>query len=223
MKKLLYLLPLLLSILACGTQPQATPNVTNIVNATLTAIAQNNPQLVSPQTTSTPPTLVQVQPTATQQVTSQERNFTLSLDILRYGAYRSTDWGEFQLSDGIYYRTPPTSQESPETYTTRLLDIVLYGDINFDGLEDAIVFLSTQNGGTGHFVEMAAVLNLNGSARNISTLYLGDRVIVESGAVQDGLITLNLRVQGPNDGLCCPSQIATRNFHLDSGQLVQIP
>jgi len=222
MKKLLYLLPLLFSILACGAQPQSTQNVTNIVNATLTAIAQNNPQVVSPPATFTPIS-VQVQPTATQQVMPGERNFTLSLDILRYGAYRSPDWGEFQLSDGIFYRTPPTSQESPETYSTRLLDTVLYGDINLDGFEDAVVFLSTQNGGTGHFVEMAAVLNLNGNARNISTLYLGDRVVVESGAVQDGLITLNLRVQGPNDGLCCPSQIATWNFHLDSGQLVQVP
>jgi hypothetical protein len=222
MKKLLYLIPILLSILACGTQHQSTQNVTDIVNATLTAIAQNNSQFVSPQTTFTPISVL-VQPTATQQVMSEARNFTLSLDILRYGAYRSPDWGEFQLSDGIYYRTPPTSQESPETYTTRLLDTVLYGDINLDGFEDAVVFLSTQNGGTGHFVEIAAVLNLNGSARNVSTLYLGDRIVVESGAVQDGLITLNLRVQGPNDGLCCPSQIATWNFHLDSGQLVQIP
>jgi hypothetical protein len=222
MKKLLYLIPLLLGILACGAQHQSTQNVTNIVNATLTAIAQNDPQVVAPQPTFTPIS-VQVQPTTTQQVEPEERNFTLSLDILRYGTYHSPDWGEFQLSDGIYYRTPPTSQESPETYTTRLLDTVFYGDINLDGFEDAIVFLSTQNGGTGHFVEMAAVLNLNGSARNISTLYLGDRVVVESGVVQDGLITLNLRVQGPNDGLCCPSQIATWNFHLDSGQLIQIP
>jgi len=221
MKKLLYLLPLLFSILACGAQPQSTQNVTNIVNATLTAIAQNNPQVVSPPATFTPIS-VQVQPTATQQVMPGERNFTLSLDILRYGAYRSPDWGEFQLSDGIFYRTPPTSQESPETYSTRLLDTVLYGDINLDGFEDAVVFLSTQNGGVGHFIEMAAVLNMNGSAHNVSTLYLGDRVVVQSGAVQDGLITLNLRVQGPNDGLCCPSQIATWNFHLDSGQLVQI-
>ena len=70
---------------------------------------------------------------------------------------------------------------------------------------------------------MAAVLNSNGSARNVSTLYLGDRVVVESGTIQDGLVTLNLRVQGPNDGLCCPSQIATWNFRLNSGQLVQIP
>src|SRR5512138_772304 len=221
MKKTIYLLPLLLFITACGSQSVSTQNVSDIVSATLTAIAQNNPQVVSPQATFTP-IPVQVQPTATQQGRTEERNFTLSLDILRYGVYHSPDWGEFQLSDGIYYRTPPTSQESPETYTTRLLDTVLYGDINLDGLEDAIVFLSTQNGGTGHFVEMAAVLNLNGSVRNISTLYLGDRVVVESGAIQDGLITLNLRVQGPNDGLCCPSQIATWNFHIDSGQLVQI-
>ncbi len=207
MKNLLYLLPLLFGILACGAQPQSTQDVTTIVNATLTAVALNNPQVVAPQFIFTP----------------EARNLTLSLDILRNGVYHSADWGEFQLSDGIYYRTPLTSQESPESYTTRLLENVLYGDINVDGFEDAIVFLATQNGGTGRFVELAAVLNLNGSSSNISTLYLGDRVIVDSGAVQDGLITLNLRVQGPNDGLCCPSQIATRNFHLDNGQLVQIP
>lgn len=222
MKNLLYLLPLLFGMLACGAQPQSTQDVTTIVNATLTAVALNNPQVVAQQPIFTPIS-VQAQPTAIRNVTPEARNLTLSLDILRDGVFRSRDWGEFQLSDGIYYRTSPTSQESPESYTTRLLENVLYSDINADGFEDAIVFLATQNGGTGRFVELAAVLNLNGSASNISTLYLGDRVIVESGAVQDGLITLNIRVHGPNDGLCCPSQIETRNFHLENGQLVQIP
>ena len=108
------------------------------------------------------------------------------------------------------------SQESPETYTTRLLDTVLYGDINQDGLEDAIVFLITQNGGTGHFVEMAVVLNLNGNPVNISTKYLGDRVIVESGTIQGGSITLNLLIQGPNDPACCPSTIDVRSFFIDA-------
>jgi hypothetical protein len=159
----------------------------------------------------------------TQMPTAEVKNTTLSLDILRYGVYRSPDWGEFQLSDGVYYRTPPTSQESPDAYTTRLQDLVIYGDINLDGLEDALAFLNTQNGGTGHFIEMAAVLNLNGSPLNVSTLSLGDRVIVESGTIQDGLISLNMRVQGPNDGLCCPSQSVTWNFHLDNAQLVRIP
>ena len=240
MKRILYLLPLLIMIVACGAQPALTPDVSSMVNATLTAIAQANPQVIAPQSTFTPipiqvqpiipatvvaqtqPVIVQVQPTAIQQVEPQVSNLTLPLDILRNATYHSPDWGEFQLSNGIYYRTPPTAQESPEIYTTHLLDTVLYGDINLDGFQDAVVFLSTQNGGTGHFVEMAAVLNLNGNPSNISTLSMGDRVVIESGAVQNGVITLNLRVQGPNDGLCCPSQFVTWNFHLDSGQLVKI-
>ena len=65
MKKLLYLLPLLLGIIACGAQPQSTQNVADMVNATLTAIAQDNPQVIAPQTTFTPSS-VQVQPAATQ-------------------------------------------------------------------------------------------------------------------------------------------------------------
>jgi hypothetical protein len=207
MKKLFYIIPLFLCILACGMQPQTRQAVAEMVNATLTAIAQNNPP-------------VMVTPTSTA---PNEGAPALSRDILQNAVYRSPDWGEFQLSNGIYHRTPLTSQESPETYTTSLLDSVLYGDLNDDQVEDAVVFLATQNGGTGHFVEMAAVLNLNGEARNVSTLYLGDRVIVESGAIQGGTIQLTMRVQGPNDGACCPSQLVTWNFHLDDGKLVQIP
>ncbi|HEX7555082.1 MAG TPA: hypothetical protein VF338_00555, partial [Leptolinea sp.] len=175
MKKNLYLLLLLPGIFACGLIPQTNRDVKNMVNATLTTIAQDHPQVVRPQTTFTPIS-GQLQPTAMQQGTPEVRGSILSLDILRNAIYHSPDWGDFQLSDGIYHRTPPTSQESPDTYTTRLLDIVLYGDINGDGFEDAVVFLTTQNGGTGHFVEMAAVLNLNGSARSITTVSLGDRV-----------------------------------------------
>lgn len=148
---------------------------------------------------------------------------TLAADALRNCVYRSPDWGEFQLTDGVYFRTPPTSQDSPDAYTTRLLDLTLSGDINADGVEDSVVFLNTQNGGSGHLIEMAAVLNLNGSADNISTLALGDRVVVESGAIQAGLITLNLRVHGPNDGLCCPSQKVAWTVRLENGRLVQIP
>ncbi len=65
MKKSLYLLPLLLGIFACAAQSSPTQDVSNIVNATLTAIAQNNPQVVAPQITLTSIS-VQAQPTAAQ-------------------------------------------------------------------------------------------------------------------------------------------------------------
>ena len=207
MKKRLLILPILLILAACAALPPATPDLTERVHATLTALAQT-----APQATDTPQPVL---PTATQAP-------ALSLDLLRNGNYKSPDWGEFQLTDGIYYRTPPTSQESSEAYTTRMLDTVLYGDLNSDSVPDALVFLATQSGGTGHFVEMAAVLNQDGSPSNVLTLYLGDRVVVESGTIQDGLITLQMRVQGPNDGMCCPSQSVTWTFRLEDGQLVKL-
>lgn len=55
--------------------------------------------------------------------------------------------------------------------------------------------------GRGHFVELAAVLNQAGTPYNISTVYLGDRVIVESVQITNGIIILAMRVQGPNDGM----------------------
>lgn len=215
MKKKLLLLPLLLIIAACGVLPAPAQDVDEQVNATLTAIAQANLQAAA--------TPMPVLPSATPTAAAATATPALSLEQLRNGVYQSPDWGQFQLSDGIYYRTPPTSQESPEAYTTRMLDVVLYGDLDGDGVEDAIVFLATQSGGTGHFVEMAAVLNLNGQASNVSTLSLGDRVVVEAGTIQEGVITLNMRVHGPNDGLCCPSQSATLTFRLENHQLVQMP
>jgi hypothetical protein len=89
--------------------------------------------------------------------------------------YRSIDWGEFQLVDGIFYRTSPSTTELSDTYSTRFQETTIFGDLNRDGSEDALVILGTQNGGTGHFIELAVVLNQNGIPLNVSTLYLGDR------------------------------------------------
>jgi len=114
-------------------------------------------------------------------------------------------------------------QESPETYINRFQGPVFYGDINADGLEDALVVLSTQNDGSGHFVELAAVLNQNRSFYNVATISLGDRVVVEFGKVENGTIVLNMRVYSPNDGLCCPSQFITWDFILNGNQLVKLP
>jgi hypothetical protein len=208
-----------------ASSPIGTYNVTVDAKNTVTESNENNNSFSYLAITPTPPALCPPAETSipTAVPTSESGNPSLSPDVLRNSVYRSPDWGEFQLTDGIFYRTPPTAQESPETYTTRIQDPTFYGDINADGLEDALVILSTQNSGTGHFKELAAVLDQNGSAYNISTLYLGDRVVVESGHVENGTIVLNMRVQGPNDGMCCPSQFVTWNFVLNGNQLIKLP
>ena len=122
MKKMLTLLPLLFLLAACAAQPTVTPDLSAYVSGTLTAVAQAATPTVSPQPT--------VEPAP-----------ALPLELLQNGTYTSPDWGTFQLTGGIYYRPTPTGQESPEAYTTRLLDTVLYGDLDQDGVEDAVDFL----------------------------------------------------------------------------------
>ena len=148
---------------------------------------------------------------------------SLTLTTLQNANYHSPDWGDYQLVDGLYHRPPSAPGESPEAYLTQMIEPAAFGDLNADGLDDAVVFLSTQNGGTGNFREMAAVINRGGMPDNVSTVSLGDRVVIEAAQIQAGVITLSMRVQGPNDGLCCPSQLETWRFQLQAGNLVRLP
>lgn len=147
---------------------------------------------------------------------------SLSLDVLKNSTYRSPDWGEFQLTDGVFFRPPQAPGESAEIYQTRLGDTYAFGDLNADGAEDAIVFLYTQNGGTGHFVDMAAMLNRNGSAENISTLTLGDRENITSVQIANGVVILDLIVHGPDDPMCCPSQQEQRQYKVENNLLIRL-
>jgi putative hemolysin len=148
---------------------------------------------------------------------------SLTLAALQNAIYHSPDWGDYQLVNGIYHRTPSAPGGSPEAYLTQMIEPTVFGDLNGDGLDDAAVFLSTQTGGTGNFREMAAMINRGGNPDNVSTVSLGDRVVIQAAQIQAGVITLSMRVQGPNDGMCCPSQLETWRFQLHSNSLVGLP
>lgn len=153
---------------------------------------------------------------------SKAATAAITLEALRNAQYRSPDWGEFQLTDGIYHRPPLAPGESADIYVTQLRDPLAYGDLDGDAVEDAAVILTTQNGGTGHFMELAVMLNKNGAAENIATVSLGDRVGVEAMRIEAGVIVLDMRVHGPNDPMCCASQFETWRFRLEGGALVRV-
>ena len=67
----------------------------------------------------------------------------LTLDSLKNARYHSPNWGDFQLVSGVFHRPPSAPGESPEANLTQLIEPVAYGDLNADGLEDAVVFLIT--------------------------------------------------------------------------------
>lgn len=95
-------------------------------------------------------------------------------------------------------------------------------DLNNDDTEDAIVLLAEKTGGTGYFISMYPVLNMRGSPLTLYPYYLGDRVIVRAITKKDSTINLSLRVQGPEDGACCPTKKETWKLLFKDGTFVKM-
>jgi hypothetical protein len=141
--------------------------------------------------------------------------------VLKNLEYRSTFTasGTASLVNGEY-REPAAPGSASETVVT-LTGPVATGDLNGDGVPDAVAVLATSTGGSGTFVDLAAVVMQDGKPVNVATAPLGDRVQVNSVSVTDGTITVDMITQGPNDPMCCPTQHVQETYQLQGDQLVE--
>jgi len=108
-------------------------------------------------------------------------------------------------------------------YSAKLLDnTVALGDLNDDGVADAVVAVVENGGGSGEFESLVAVLDQAGNPAQAGVVQLGDRVQINSVAIQNGQIVLQMLVQGPNDPMCCPSLPVTETYVLTKGNLAVV-
>lgn len=205
MKKFLLCVGFALLLAACQAAPAAQP-------ATATVL----PAVISGQL---PPTSTAL---SSDLPTQPQAGLRLSDALLQNAEYHSEDWGDYQLVDGVYYRTPGAPGESPQLYSTQL-SLPTFGDLDADGYQDAAVILVTYNGGNGNSKELAVLLDRDGRAVNVGTVSLGSLVAVDALEIQSGVMVLNVRVLGPNDALCCPSQQETWRFQWENQQPVRLP
>ncbi|EFO80314.1 hypothetical protein OSCT_1824 [Oscillochloris trichoides DG-6] len=163
-------------------------------------------------------------------ISSQKPLFShhLSLSLLENIHYLSADaFHIIQLHEGYYldpvlartFTAPPAHDE----VGTRLVAPVLYGDIDRDGGEDAVVMLQTRYGGSGIRRELAVILNHQPEPNNVATIYFGDRDIIKHVTIVHGDITIVAVIHQAGDGLCCPSWEVQKTFRLCQENLVQIP
>ena len=95
-------------------------------------------------------------------------------------------------------------------------DFRLTGDLDGDGVDEVVVLLWENSGGSGTFSYVAAAGRRDGKPVNLGTAFIGDRVQLRSGQIKDGMIRLDVVQQGPDDAGCCPSQNASRYWTLGS-------
>jgi heat shock protein HslJ len=107
--------------------------------------------------------------------------------------------------------------------TVGLVDhFVLTGDLDADGREEAAMILWESSGGSGNRLYLAAMGRGDKTVVNLGTAFIGDRVQIRSGSIENGKVTLDVVRAGPEDAACCPTQKATLSWALGENGLSQI-
>jgi len=150
---------------------------------------------------------------------SQKTGFTE--DSLKNAEYYSLYLGKkIKLTDGLYSEAPEPGMA--EHCEVQYYGKISFGDLNNDGKDDAAVILDGTCGGSGDFRELAIVINQNGNPYYLTSKDLGDRVLINYLTIDAGTITLDMLIQGPNDGMCCPTLHKIYKYKLSENELIEI-
>ena len=138
---------------------------------------------------------------------------------LANATYTGTGEGPVTLVNGRWEGEPFVEGGASRPSLGLVEDFYLFGDLDDDGQEEAVVTIWQSSGGSGTFNYVAVVGRKNGEITNLGTAALGDRVQVRSGRIDDGVIIFDVVQQGEGDAACCPTQLATRTWTLANDQL----
>ena len=146
--------------------------------------------------------------------TAEKEVWCAKRELLRNAEYQVADFGVIQLTNGVY--------ENPdEQVSINLADdpgSIVYGELA-NGANVALALLRINSEGTGLFFYLAALVEEGDSFKNVATVFLGDRVIFKSVALNAGLIRANLIKQGPADPQCCPTLEVLQIYELQGEEL----
>ena len=140
---------------------------------------------------------------------------------LKNATYTGIEDVAVTLSNG-HWEGPPWEKDGASIPQIDLAgDMHFTGDLDGDGEDETAAILWQNSGGTGNNVYIAVMNRENGGVTNIATVLVGDRVRIRGGEITDGKITLRVLQAGKGDGMCCPTMLATRNWSLSNGQLIE--
>ncbi len=153
----------------------------------------------------------------------EEEEYKLTLEVLKNAEYYcEACMGWVKLQGGYYSEEREESGMLFIRETWIAEDIVVYGDLNSDGREDAAVIIVSNFGGSGVFVELAVMINDKGNPLYLDSEILGDRIIINSITIESGEIILDIVIQGPDDALCCPTFEKIVRYKILENKLVEM-
>ncbi|TFG70908.1 MAG: polysaccharide deacetylase family protein [Anaerolineales bacterium] len=142
----------------------------------------------------------------------------LQWEALKNAAYPN-EWavnGVVQLINGIY--TQKTLPEPAIEVYFQLSHLRAFADLNDDDIDDALVVLMVDTGGSGTRYYLNGVLDQNGRSVPAASLYLGEQIFIRSMTVQEGFIQLVYDSLGEEDYSCCPKDSKQYTYRLEGDQ-----
>jgi hypothetical protein len=99
-------------------------------------------------------------------------------------------------------------------------DFIVRGDLNGDGENEAVAVVAENYGGSGTFVFLAVYQYVNDQAVFLTSVFLDDRPLINSLAVEDAQIFVDALVHNADDPMCCPTLPTTRHYLLNGINLI---
>ena len=196
-----------LVIAACASLPTVSPTLPAVENGTINPTLSQTPAGGLPE---------EMQPT---QVPQSKVSILEALPNAVYPIELASG-GKAQLKDGYFEEEAAPGSATKTKITLGKLQAV--GDVNGDGLEDALVTLVADPGGSGTFTYLALVLNQDGKPEPLAAVMLGDRIIVKSLSIQNGIVQITMFTRKPDEPMSVePTVEVDRIFNFQNNQLVE--
>lgn len=194
-----------LSLTGCNTvktQDQSAANSDSLTNSSpkINQISEANPSPAG----STAPTKTTPKPVQS----SASSNLPLTVEKLKNAEYFFLAKGPIKLVNGKYI------DESTQR-TIALDDVVAYGDLNKDGVKDAVASLRVAIPNSGDVTYLVTAINEQGNPKNISAEFVGSQVRIKAIAIKpNGTIEAKIQQFRPGDPACCPSLELLRTYKI---------
>ena len=135
---------------------------------------------------------------------------SINTTLVKNATYQIPGRGSFTLINGNYETTAGTP------FSVTLNKEMAFGDLDRDGIGDAIVILELKDSNPEVSSYLAVVISQQGTPQNVDTELLGKRLQVKSINIQDGNVNLAMLKYRPDDQPCCPSESVDRSYFWNS-------